>query len=67
MQCSEVYNAMKDKFGKEFADEVKAEAVKEGVTKEMCDAGMPIADIMHEYDVIEAEHVANGGKMAKEF
>ena len=68
MQCSEVYNAVKAEFGEDFAEEMRKEAQAEGVTKEMCDHGMPIADIMHEFDMVEAKHVADGGKMApKEF
>jgi len=65
--CNELYNALKGKFGKGFADEVAAEAKEEGVTEEMCAKGLPIGVIMKEFGKIQAKHVADGGKMAKEF
>ena len=41
--------------------------MKRGITKEMCDEGMDIEEIMRDYDGVRAKHVADGGKMAKDF
>ena len=67
INCDELYNALKGEFGEGFADEVAAEGRKAGVTKEMCAEGLPIDLIMGEFGEIQAKHVADGGKMAKEF